>query len=105
MEGIKRFNQKPKKGIQFFVETGFFPIKEPQDVAKFLLNTDGLSKAMIGEYLGEGDEINVATMHAFVDMIDLRNTGFVSALHVLLQAFRLPGESQKIDRYMLKFAV
>jgi Sec7-like guanine-nucleotide exchange factor len=43
-------------------------------------------------------------MHAFVDMIDLRNIGFVDALRVFLQAFRLPGEAQKIDRYMLKFA-
>jgi brefeldin A-inhibited guanine nucleotide-exchange protein len=43
-------------------------------------------------------------MHAFVDMIDLRNTGFVDALRAFLQAFRLPGEAQKIDRYMLKFA-
>jgi Sec7-like guanine-nucleotide exchange factor len=43
-------------------------------------------------------------MHAFVDMIDLRNTEFVDALRVFLQAFRLPGEAQKIDRYMLKFA-
>lgn len=76
---------------------------------------------MIGEYLGEGcvsatifcllvslistsDEVNVATMHAFVDMIDLRNTEFVDALRVFLQSFRLPGEAQKIDRYMLKFA-
>jgi Sec7-like guanine-nucleotide exchange factor len=43
-------------------------------------------------------------MHAFVDMIDLRNSAFVDALRVFLQAFRLPGEAQKIDRYMLKFA-
>jgi Sec7-like guanine-nucleotide exchange factor len=43
-------------------------------------------------------------MHAFVDMIDFRNTAFVDALRVFLQAFRLPGEAQKIDRYMLKFA-
>ena len=43
-------------------------------------------------------------MHAFVDMIDLRNTVFVDALRVFLQAFRLPGEAQKIDRFMLKFA-
>ena len=43
-------------------------------------------------------------MHAFVDLIDLRNTGFVDALRTFLQAFRLPGEAQKIDRYMLKFA-
>jgi Sec7-like guanine-nucleotide exchange factor len=50
------------------------------------------------------DEVNIATMHAFVDMIDLRNIGFVDALRAFLQAFRLPGEAQKIDRYMLKFA-
>ena len=43
-------------------------------------------------------------MHAFVDMIDLSNMSFVDALRNFLQAFRLPGESQKIDRYMLKFA-
>ena len=47
------FDSYPVKGIQFFVETGFIPSKGPQDVAKFLLNTDGLSKTMIGEYLGE----------------------------------------------------
>lgn len=41
------------QGIAFFVETGFIPSTSPQDVARFLLETDGLSKAMIGEYLGE----------------------------------------------------
>ena len=50
------------------------------------------------------DEVNIATMHAFVDMIDFRNAGFVDALRLFLQSFRLPGEAQKIDRYMLKFA-
>lgn len=50
------------------------------------------------------DDINVATMHAFVDLLDLGNQPFVDALRNFLQAFRLPGESQKIDRYMLKFA-
>lgn len=43
-------------------------------------------------------------MHAFVDLLDLSNLPFVDALRNFLQAFRLPGESQKIDRYMLKFA-
>ncbi|KAI0265936.1 hypothetical protein BC834DRAFT_158606 [Gloeopeniophorella convolvens] len=104
VEGIRRFNLKPKKGLEYLVEVGLLPSMEPQDVAKFLLNTDGLSKALIGEYLGEGDEVHIATMHAFVDLIDLRNTSFVDALRMFLQAFRLPGEAQKIDRYMLKFA-
>ncbi|KAJ7591093.1 sec7 guanine nucleotide exchange factor [Mycena floridula] len=104
LEGIKKFNFKPKRGIEFLVRAGFIPSKSPQDIATFLLNTDGLSKAMIGEYLGEGDEENIAIMHAFVDQMDFKNLPFVEALRVFLQAFRLPGESQKIDRYMLKFA-
>jgi len=43
-------------------------------------------------------------MHAFVDLLDFKNTGFVDALRMFLQTFRLPGEAQKIDRFMLKFA-
>ncbi|KZT57923.1 hypothetical protein CALCODRAFT_517135 [Calocera cornea HHB12733] len=104
LEGIKRFNFKPKRGIQFLIENGFIRSRDPRDVSAFLLHTDGLSKTMIGEYLGEGDEENVATMHAFVDMLDFTNLPFVDALRLFLQSFRLPGEAQKIDRFMLKFA-
>jgi brefeldin A-inhibited guanine nucleotide-exchange protein len=43
-------------------------------------------------------------MHAFVDRVDFKNLPFVDALRQFLQSFRLPGEAQKIDRYMLKFA-
>lgn len=43
-------------------------------------------------------------MHAFVDALDFRDLPFVDALRVFLQSFRLPGEAQKIDRFMLKFA-
>jgi brefeldin A-inhibited guanine nucleotide-exchange protein len=54
LEGIKKFNYKPKRGVQFLLETGFIRSRQPQDIAAFLLHADGLSKAMIGEYLGEG---------------------------------------------------
>lgn len=43
-------------------------------------------------------------MHAFVDEMDFTNMNFTDALRLFLQAFRLPGEGQKIDRFMLKFA-
>ena len=43
-------------------------------------------------------------MHSFVDQLDFVNMDFVSALRLFLQCFRLPGEAQKIDRFMLKFA-
>ena len=54
IEGVKRFNQKPKRGIQFFLENEFIPARTSREIAKFLLNTDGLNKTMIGEFLGEG---------------------------------------------------
>lgn len=43
-------------------------------------------------------------MHAFVDQLEFRDLSFLDALRIFLQAFRLPGEAQKIDRFMLKFA-
>ncbi|KAK4685511.1 brefeldin A-inhibited guanine nucleotide-exchange protein, partial [Tremellales sp. Uapishka_1] len=104
LEGIKKFNFKPKRGVQYLIENGFIKSKAPQDVARFLMGNDGLSKAMIGEYLGEADEENVATMHAFVDMLDFTNISFTEAVRLYLQSFRLPGEAQKIDRFVLKFA-
>ncbi|KAJ3811222.1 hypothetical protein F5876DRAFT_40048 [Lentinula aff. lateritia] len=104
LEGIRRFNFKPKRGISFLIENGFILSKTPKAIANFLLHTDGLSKSMIGEYLGEGGEENIAIMHAFVDQLDFNNLAFVDALRLFLQSFRLPGEAQKIDRFMLKFA-
>ena len=59
---------------------------------------------MIGEFLGEGEEENIAIMHAFVDQMDFNGLKFIEALRSFLQSFRLPGEAQKIDRFMLKFA-
>jgi brefeldin A-inhibited guanine nucleotide-exchange protein len=43
-------------------------------------------------------------MHSFVNQLDFRELPFVDALRLFLQSFRLPGEAQKIDRFMLKFA-
>jgi len=54
LEGIKKFNFKPKRGIAYLLEHGFIRSNSPQDIARFLLGNEGLSKAMIGEYLGEG---------------------------------------------------
>ncbi|KAI3319534.1 Sec7-domain-containing protein [Xylariaceae sp. AK1471] len=102
--GIRQFNFKPKRGIKFLLQSGFIPSDSPEDIAKFLLSDDRLDKAQIGEYLGEGEPKNIETMHAFVDTMDFTRRRFVDALRQFLQSFRLPGEAQKIDRFMLKFA-
>ncbi|KAH8705949.1 putative guanyl-nucleotide exchange factor [Talaromyces proteolyticus] len=101
---VQQFNFKPKRGIKLLLKDGFIRSDSPKDIASFLLRNDRLDKAMIGEYLGEGDAENVAIMHAFVDSMDFAKRRFVDALRQFLQSFRLPGEAQKIDRFMLKFA-
>ena len=75
-----------------------------EDVARFLLSNDRLSRTMVGEYLGEPGETSVAVMYAYVDLQDFGGLELVDALRRFLEGFRLPGESQKIDRLMEKFA-
>ena len=104
LNGIRQFNFKPKRGIKTLLSDGFIRSDSPDDIATFILQNEMLDKAMIGEYLGEGEQQNVAIMHAFVDSMDFTRRRFVDALRQFLQSFRLPGEAQKIDRFMLKFA-
>lgn len=101
---IKQFNFKPKRGIKLLLDEHFIASDSPRDIAQFLLTDDRLDKAQIGEYLGEGEPKNIEIMHAFVDSMDFAKRRFVDALRQFLQSFRLPGEAQKIDRFMLKFA-
>ena len=102
--GIRQFNFKPKRGVKTLIADGFIKSDSPEDIANFILQNENLDKAMIGEYLGEGDAHNIAIMHAFVNSMDFTRRRFVDALRQFLQSFRLPGEAQKIDRFMLKFA-
>ena len=43
-------------------------------------------------------------MHAYVDSLDFAGLKFDDAIRMFLLDFRLPGEAQKIDRLMEKFA-
>lgn len=101
--GKKRFNLDPKRGIEFLVENGLLK-NTSEDVAAFLRKTDGLSKTAIGEYLGENVEFNLKVLDAFVELHDFANLFLVQALRQFLYSFRLPGEAQKIDRMMERFA-
>ena len=98
--GLRLFAQKPAKGIKYFAEHGI--VKEGR-VAEFLLaENDRLDKGALGEYLGE--EVNKEHMYTYVDQLNFSGLGFVAALRYFLEGFRLPGEAQKIDRLVEKFA-
>ncbi|XP_058215944.1 brefeldin A-inhibited guanine nucleotide-exchange protein 5 isoform X3 [Rhododendron vialii] len=63
-----------------------------------------IAEAMIGDYLGQHEEFPLAVMHAYVDSMKFSGMKFDSAIREFLRGFRLPGEAQKIDRIMEKFA-
>ncbi|CDQ95850.1 unnamed protein product [Oncorhynchus mykiss] len=49
--GLNLFNVNPERGIHFLITRGFVP-DTPMGVAHFLLQRKGLSRQMIGEFLG-----------------------------------------------------
>ncbi|KAK6241443.1 Sec7 domain - like 3 [Theobroma cacao] len=103
-KGVSLFNRKPSKGIEFLINTKKVG-DAPEEVASFLKNnTTGLNETMIGDYLGEREEFSLRVMHAYVDSFNFKSMDFGAAIRFFLRGFRLPGEAQKIDRIMEKFA-
>ncbi|XP_042506154.1 brefeldin A-inhibited guanine nucleotide-exchange protein 2-like [Macadamia integrifolia] len=102
-EGISLFNRKPRKGIEFLIKAKKVG-DSPEEIAAFLKNASGLNKTLIGDYLGEREDLPLKVMHSYVDSFDFQGMEFDEAIRSFLQGFRLPGEAQKIDRIMEKFA-
>jgi brefeldin A-inhibited guanine nucleotide-exchange protein len=106
--GILKFNLKPIKGITFLVAQGHMEMT-PKSIAKFLWSyNDRLDKTQVGDYIGREreymDGICVNVLHEFVQYMDFTDMLFDDAIRRYLSTFRLPGEAQKIDRLMEKFA-
>uniref|UniRef100_A0AAR2LXF3 SEC7 domain-containing protein n=1 Tax=Pygocentrus nattereri TaxID=42514 RepID=A0AAR2LXF3_PYGNA len=101
--GIELFNKKPKRGVQYLQEQGMLGTSA-EDIAQFLHQEERLDTTQVGEFLGENAKFNKEVMYCYVDQLDFCGKDFVSALRTFLEGFRLPGEAQKIDRLMEKFA-
>ncbi|KAK0407412.1 hypothetical protein QR680_019183 [Steinernema hermaphroditum] len=101
--GREKFNMDSKRGVEYLMEQGLIQ-RSPQAVAEFLYKGEGLSKSAVGDYLGEKDEFHLEVLEKFVNIHDFTGIILVRALRQFLCSFRLPGESQKIDRMMEMFA-
>ncbi|KAL8262543.1 hypothetical protein R6Q59_023892 [Mikania micrantha] len=97
------FNRHPARGIGFLTSNRLVE-NTPASIAQFLKHTSSLDKAMIGDYLGQHDKFSLSVMHAYVDSMNFSKMKFHAAIREFLKGFRLPGEAQKIDRIMEKFA-
>lgn len=52
----------------------------PEEIAKFLAKTTGLNKTMVGEYLGEREDMCLKVMHAYVDAMNFADSQFDEAI-------------------------
>lgn len=102
--GLNLFNKKPEKGIAYLIRRGFLE-NTPQGVARFLISRKGLSRQMIGEYLGNlQNQFNMAVLECFAGELDLSGMQVDVALRKFQAYFRMPGEAQKIERLMEIFS-
>ncbi|XP_043282422.1 IQ motif and SEC7 domain-containing protein 1 isoform X3 [Venturia canescens] len=102
--GLNLFNKKPERGITYLIRRGFLE-NSPQGVARFLISRKGLSKQMIGEYLGNlQNSFNMAVLECFSQELDLAGMQVDVALRKFQAYFRMPGEAQKIERLMEIFS-
>ncbi|KAH7537156.1 ARF guanine-nucleotide exchange factor GNOM [Ziziphus jujuba] len=105
MIGADHFNRDPKKGLEFLQGTHLLPDKlDPQSVACFFRYTSGLDKNLVGDFLGNHDEFCVQVLHEFAGTFDFQDMNLDTALRLFLETFRLPGESQKIQRVLEAFS-
>ncbi|XP_027331291.1 ARF guanine-nucleotide exchange factor GNOM-like isoform X2 [Abrus precatorius] len=105
MIGADHFNRDPKKGLEFLQGTHLLPDKlDPQSVACFFRYTAGLDKNLVGDFLGNHDEFCVQVLHEFAGTFDFQDMNLDTALRLFLETFRLPGESQKIQRVLEAFS-
>lgn len=119
--GAVKFTLSLKSGLNFFIDNKFVECDARSIALFFLANKDKLDKTQMGEALGrepdaafvKGEGIDaekggpgfwVRILHHYVDALDFSGLVFDDAIRLFLSGFRLPGEAQKIDRIMEKFA-
>ena len=101
-DGIVLFGTNPKKGLEYLSLHDFLVLSNPSSVAEFLKRTNTLNKTSIGEIFGDPSYLNV--FQSYLESVDIAGMDLDVALRRFLAQFRLPGEAQKIDRIMEKFA-
>lgn len=60
----------------------------------------GPEKTQAGVYRGDTAEFHAEVLEAFVESFDFRGQQMLASLRMFLEAFRLPGEAQQIDRIL-----
>jgi len=101
----EHFNRDPKKGFQYLQHVGIFSTPlVAHEVAMFFRHTSGLDKVVVGNFLGEKVDFNLAVLSAYCKCFDFGRLSLDEAFRLFLSTFMLPGEAQKIDRVVEAFS-
>nr|XP_026692303.1 IQ motif and SEC7 domain-containing protein 2 isoform X4 [Ciona intestinalis] len=102
--GLNLFNTKPSKGLAFLVEHSFVA-NTPPTVASFLLNRKGLSRQMVGEYLGNVQKtFNQEVLDSVCELMSFSGLELDEALRLFQSQIKVQGEAQKVERLVEAFS-
>lgn len=100
--GATRFNENPKAGIAYLASNKIIDNPDdPLQIAQFLKGTARISKKVLGEYISK--KSNEELLKAYIGLFEFDGKRVDEALRGLLGSFRLPGESQLIERIVTVF--
>ncbi|KAK9473955.1 uncharacterized protein V1510DRAFT_311813 [Dipodascopsis tothii] len=103
IEGAALFNSSPADGLRFLADHGVIQDRDdPRHIAAFLRRTSRVSKQLLGEFLAK--PANKHILDCFIDSFNFADKRIDVGLRELLESFRLPGESQQIERIVEKFS-
>ncbi|KAJ2851391.1 GDP/GTP exchange factor for ARF [Coemansia brasiliensis] len=106
MQAARLFNEKPKEGIAYLQRMGVLSPENSTEMAQqlafFLRETPTINKQLLGEYLSKPSNLEV--LQAYLRLFDFSGRRLDEAMRSLLGTFRLPGESQQIERIMETFS-
>ncbi|KAJ2810971.1 GDP/GTP exchange factor for ARF, partial [Coemansia furcata] len=106
MHAAKLFNEKPKDGIAYLQRVGALAPDNGSEMtiqlAQFLRETPTINKKLLGEFIAKPSNLEV--LQAYIQQFDFSGRRLDEAMRSLLGTFRLPGESQQIERIMEAFS-
>uniref|UniRef100_A0A8C5G106 IQ motif and SEC7 domain-containing protein 1-like n=1 Tax=Gouania willdenowi TaxID=441366 RepID=A0A8C5G106_GOUWI len=101
--GLNLFNKKPEKGIQYLIERSFMS-DTPVGIARFILERKGLSRQMIGEFLGGRQQFNKDVLDCVLDEMDFSGMDLDDALRKFQAQIKVQGEAQRVERLVEAFS-
>lgn len=99
------FNRDERKGLEYLKLSQLVSDPpNPKAYAFFFRYTHGLDKNFVGDFLGDPDEFHIQVLKEFTETFEFSGMALDNALRNYLETFRLPGESQKIQRILEAFS-